>query len=123
MRQALTQLAEQSQADYAYLQEAVDRHWKRLVKAIAPAQVSIAIAAFLRQPLALQRQLVRRAIQRVRGDLNQFEFRHWLEAQRLFTERPVGTRLDLPGGVQLRREKERVTCQVILQEPGALPLE
>ena len=107
---ALTQLAEQSRWDYAYLQEAATRQWKRLAKVEPPSRVAIAIPAFRRQPNALQRQLLRSAIRRVRGDMKQFEFRHWLEAERLFSDRPVGTRLDLPGGVQLRREKERVIC-------------
>ena len=108
---ALSQLAEQSSGDYAYLQEAAGRQWKRLVKASGAAAVSIAVAGFCRQPKALQRQLVRRAIQRLRGDLTRFEYRHWLEAERLFTARPVGTVLDLPGGVQLHREPERVVAR------------
>ena len=107
----LAQLAEQSHWDYAYLQEAASRQWKRLAKGSAPSRVSIAVKPFIRQPKALQRQLVRQAIQRVKGDLGQLEFRHWLEAERLFLERPVGTLLDLPGGVQLRREHDRVVCQ------------
>ncbi len=108
----LTQLAEQSQSDYTYLQQAADRQWKRLAKSPAPRRVAIAIRPFMRQPKALQRQLVRHAIVSVRGDLSRFEFRHWREAEQLFAERPVGTLLDLPGGVQLRREQERVVCQL-----------
>jgi tRNA(Ile)-lysidine synthase len=141
---ALTQLAEQSRWDYAYLQEAAARQWKRTVKvqpyapmpgylstasrkqggrpapsrgAASEAQVAIAIPVFLRQPKALQRQLVRQAIQRVRGHVGELEFRHWLETERLFLERPVGTLLDLPGGVQLRREKQHVICRLAARAP------
>ena len=109
---ALTQLAEQSRCDYTYLQEAANRQWKRAVKVErSQPRVAISVAVFRRQPKALQRQLVRQAIQRVLGGTGQLEFRHWLEAERLFAARPVGTRLDLPGGVQLRRELDRVICQ------------
>ena len=114
---ALTQLAEQSRWDYSYLQAAAERQWKRLTKISQAHQVAITIRPFLRQPKALQRQLLRRAIQRLRGDLTRFEFRHWLEAERLFRERPVGTRLDLPGGLQLTREQDRVVCQVLNASP------
>jgi len=108
---ALAQLAQQSQADYEYLQDAAGRQWKRMTRISSPAQVAIAVAPFLRQPNALQRQLVRQAIQRVKGDLGRMEYRHWLEVERLFAERPAGTVVDLPGGIVLRREGERVICQ------------
>lgn len=143
IKRTLTQLAEQSHWDYAYLHAAALRQWKRTVKVphpsrrpprslrsrsgqskahlqegangmatkgSAPDEVRIALTGFLRQPKALQRQLVRQAIQWVRADVAQVEFRHWLEAERLFRTQPVGTRLDLPGGVQLRREDGWVTC-------------
>ena len=115
IKQTLTHLAETSRWDAAYLEDAAGRQWKRMVKeagngrASGPS-VAIAIPALLRQPKALQRQLVRRAIQRVRGDLGQLEFRHWLEVERLCADRPPGTLLDLPGGVRLLREPHRLVC-------------
>ena len=114
IKQALTQLAEQNHWDAAYLQDAAGRQWKRAVKLPTAShgrrEAAISIAAFQRQPKAIQRQLMRQAVQRVHGETVQLEFRHWVEAERLFAARPVGTRVDLPGGVQLRREKERVIC-------------
>ncbi len=119
----LTQLAEQSRSDYAYLQASAGRQWKRIARSPSKSQVSITVPRFIRQPKALQRQLVRCAIQRVRGDLGQFEFRHWLEVERLFLEQPVGTILNLPGRVQLRREAERVICELTAaSSPTTLPL-
>ncbi len=114
---ALTQLAEQSRWDERYLQDAARRQWKRLVKIQAPSAVWIRVSSFLRQPKALQRHLVRQAVQSVRGDLMRFEFRHWREIERLFVERPLGTQLHLPGGVELRREEDRVLCRFV----GDLP--
>jgi len=111
IKRALAQIAEQSHWDYAYLQDAAGRQWKRTVK-VRPREVDLSIAAFRHQPPALQRQLLRRAIEQVTGDARAFEFRHWMEIQRLFLERPVGTLLDLPGGIQLRRERERVVCRL-----------
>lgn len=118
----LAQLAEQSDGDYAYLQQATQRQWKRVAKVCAPSRVEISVEAFRRQPKALQRQVVRQAIQRLRGDIGQVEFRHWLEAERLFSERPVGTLVDLPGGIQFRRERAYVVCQRSAAAPvPALP--
>ena len=120
---ALTQLAAQSQTDYAYLQRAAQRQWKRTAKVGPPSQVTIAIATFLRQPKALQCQLVRQAIQQVHGDLTQFEFRHWIEIERLVTERPAGSCVDLPGGVQWRREHDRVTCRQLTPQTHPVAVE
>jgi len=118
IKAALVQLAGQCASDVAFLQDEASRQWKRVVKEHgAPPAVTIAIAKFLRQPKALQRQVVRRAISRVRGDLNAFEYRHWLEAERLFTERGAGSHVDLPGGIQLRRESDRVVCHRDAGEP------
>ena len=108
IKDALTQLAEQSRWDYAYLQAAADRQWRRTAGLEAPAQVALRVAVFRRQPKAIQRQLVRQALQRTRGEEGRWEFRHWLEVERLFSERPVGAVLDLPGGVQALREEDQV---------------
>jgi len=127
----LTLLAEQSRWDYAYLEEAAGRQWKRTAKVhpctaaadggVTPSpRVAISIPAFLRQPKALQRQLVRQAIRHVRGELGRFEFRHWVEAERLFAERPAGTVVDLPGGVRLRRENDQVVCTRAVHVPPAM---
>ncbi len=103
----LVQVAEQCRTDAAYLQAAASRVWKRVVKARA-GEAAIHIEGFLRQPKALQRQLVRLALQRLQGDVAGFEFRHWVEIERLFTERPVGTIVDLVGATRAERGTERV---------------
>lgn len=108
---ALTQLAEQSRLDERFLQEATERQLKRVVKPSGMDTVAIDIAAFRRQPEALQRQMVRQTIRRVRGDLQQFEFRHWKEIEQLFTERPAGSVVHLPGGIELTRERSRIICR------------
>jgi tRNA(Ile)-lysidine synthase len=113
IKRTLLQLAEQSRWDYGYLQQAAARQWARLAKAPSPRHIVIRIETFRRQPKALQRQLVRHAIRQVRGSLLGLEFRHWLEVERMFLDRPVGTLVDLPGGVQFRRESAHVVCQAL----------
>jgi tRNA(Ile)-lysidine synthase len=114
----LNQLAEQCRTDAAFLQDAAQRHWKRLAKRQGGA-LAIRLDGFLRQPQALQRQLMRRAIQQLQGNVNGFEFRHWIEIERLLTERPVGTVLDLPGGLRLTRERDRVLIRRPTVEAGS----
>ncbi len=139
MKAALVQLAEVCRGDYAYLQQAADRWWKRLAKC-QPAtpsspgirrrdrglrrqaaaadgrsqpSVVIALRAFLRQPTAIQRQVVRRAVECLQGDLTRFEYRHWVEVERLATGRPAGASVDLPGGIQFRRDDGWLVCRLV----------
>lgn len=103
----LTQFAQLCQADAAFLSELARRSWKRLVKPHNGA-LAIRCEGLIGQPKALQRQLIRLAIQSLQGDLAGFEFRHWLQIERLVTDRPAGTILDLPGQVRLERTREHV---------------
>jgi tRNA(Ile)-lysidine synthase len=124
IKRTLTQLAEQSRWDYAYLQAAACRLWKRAAKERSPSQnVAISVRAFRRQPKALQRQLVRRAVERVRGTVGQLEFRHWVEVEQLFLSRPAGTILDLPGNIQFRRGQDRVVCESLPTPRSPRPLD
>jgi hypothetical protein len=48
----------------------------------------------------------------LQGDVTGFEFRHWVEMERLFTERPVGTLLHLAGALRLERESDWVLASL-----------
>ena len=113
IKRSLTQLAEQSRWDYAFLQHAAQRQWKRVAKISAPAHVSVSIVLLRRQPKAIQRQLIRQAVEFVQGHLRRFEFKHWLEVERLMTDDPPGAQVDLPGGLRLTRSRERLICRQV----------
>ena len=146
LKESLVQLAEQAQADDAYLQAAASRQWKRTAKisgipVIAPRpsavggmvkqkqvggrdvapigaglqvpralpgglhkQVVTPLSVLKRQPLSLRRQLIRRAVRAVKGDLRAFEFRHWTEIEQLIESRPVGSIVHLPGGIAATKQ-------------------
>ena len=123
IRSALTQLAEQSRCDAAFLQDTGERQWRRVARSIRSGRVSVDLKGFGRQPLALQRQLVRQAIRQVRGDLSRFEFRHWLELEPLFHSRPLGTVVELPGGVRAVRERDHVRFEAETNDPATAMLD
>lgn len=107
IKAALTQVAEQCRTDAGFLQASAQRQWKRLVKR-HNGHLVIRREGLLKQPKALQRQLIRLAILHLQGDLTGFEFRHWLEIEQLFHDRPTGTVIHLPGRVRLERMREHV---------------
>ncbi|PIQ84141.1 MAG: tRNA lysidine(34) synthetase TilS [Candidatus Omnitrophica bacterium CG11_big_fil_rev_8_21_14_0_20_63_9] len=112
----LTQLAEQSRWEYAYLEQAAQRQWRRTAKPTAEGGLRIAVDRFARQPKAVQRHLIRQAVRQLKGDLTAFEFKHWREVEQLFLDRPNGTIVHLPGGVRLRRHAGYVEARL---EPSA----
>ena len=99
----LTQVAEQSRCDAAYLHAEAVRRWKRLAKS-RPDGLALRMSILLSQSEALQRQLIRLAIERLQGDVTGFEFRHWREIEQLLAARPIGTILNLPGALTVERE-------------------
>lgn len=107
IKAALNQVAEQCRTDAGFLQASAQRHWKRLVKQ-EHGHLVIRREGLLKQPKALQRQLIRLAVQQLQGDLTGFEFRHWVEIEQLFHDRPAGTVLQLPGRVRFERTREHV---------------
>ena len=108
IKAALVQLAGQSRVDHGYLQSAVRRYWKRVARASRGGDVSLKLPALARQPEALQRELLREALRQIRGNLNQFEFRHWRELERLLHRGSTKAAVHLPGGVQVVREADRL---------------
>lgn len=118
LKGVLTQLADQSRCDDSFLQASASRQAKRIMKTEGPNRLSIRIHSFLRQPKSLQRQLVRRAIEQLRGDLRQFEFRHWVEVERIFTEHPEGAEVRLPGGVVFVKQTTHVLCRIESKPAG-----
>ena len=111
VRVALVQLAEQSVVDYRFLDEEAARCWKRIARVESSGAVRLKVVTLRRQPEALQRQLVRRAIEQVVGDLHGLEFRHWREVEQLLCDRPDGAVVDLPHGCTLVRQGEWLTCR------------
>ena len=111
IKAALVQLAGQSSVDSTYLQSVAQRHWKRLATPPRNGSVCLRLPALTRAPQALQRQLIRQALREIRGDLNQFEFRHWLELERLLGPGAARAAVDLPGGVRVVREQDRLCFQ------------
>ncbi len=112
IREALAQLAEQSQTDTDLLGLLVKRTWKRLVKERSPEYFMVDTSLLKRQPKALQRQLMRQVVYSLRGDLKRFEFRHWLELESLIETKPEGTVVSLPGRLRFEKLKTSLVSRL-----------
>jgi tRNA(Ile)-lysidine synthase len=112
VKAALVQGAAQSRQDSGFLRAAAARQWKRIAKPLASGEMLLSLPRFLRQPKAVQWQLVQVLVESLRGEWSQFEFRHWREVERLCQDRPTGTVLDLPGGLRMVRGQDTIRCSI-----------
>lgn len=98
----LRDMADIVSADYALLQELVDRDWDEVVKLQRSGWVELDRQRWLTRPLSLRRYLLQRAVAHCRGEARDVGFRT-LEAARTIAEAGItGSRASLPGGVELR---------------------
>jgi tRNA(Ile)-lysidine synthase len=100
----LAQTAEvlRDEADYLEMlaQEELDR--------ICTNEESVSRTGFLRHPRAMQRQLLRLWIRRVRGHLRGLDFDHIETVLRMISGGPPQSRVTIPGGWELTREYEEL---------------
>jgi len=91
----LASTAEWARAEEDYWTAELDHHEPVFLK-VAPETVLIDIEPFTGLPLALQRRLLRRAVERVRGDLRSIGFHHIEAIRALMATREGSGRIQLP---------------------------
>jgi hypothetical protein len=57
--------------------------------------------------------VIRLALQALQGNLNQFSVRHMKEVESLINERPNRSRVDLPHGITVQKNKDFLTLASI----------
>jgi tRNA(Ile)-lysidine synthase len=103
--QHLCQLAELAREDEAYLDAQAALREKGMTEAAQDA-TRLALPGFLREPRAIQTRLLRRIVEHLKPRAGQFSAAH-VEALLALAEHPdSGKSLQLPGGVEVRRESQ-----------------
>jgi len=104
IRWALANLGRQAAADYDLLQQAGQGQLERLARFPKdPKSLSIDMNGLLRLPLGLQRMVLRLALENVQGDTRRLTFKHILEIEDLLRNRPIGSIVNLPKGLCLKK--------------------
>ena len=100
----LARFAQQAAIDYDYLH----REASRFIKLKPRRLVEIRLAEFSRLHLALQRMVIRLALERVSGGLKSFTNKHWEEIQDLVISRPGGSIVNLTKQVIAKKDKNKL---------------
>ena len=107
----LANLAENSANDYNYLQKEGAQQLAKLISQKDKKQITLSLTALHRLHPALQRMVIRLAIQKLKGHLNQFSLTHMKEIETLINRRPAGSRVDLPHAVSARKQKSSLILE------------
>lgn len=102
IRDTLANLAENNSVDFEYLNNEAEKRFKRIVTNGTRHMVVFARTSFLKQPLAMQRLLIRKAYEYLKGDLRQLELRHLIEIETLLQRVPRGAVVHLPSRIVAR---------------------
>ena len=92
--------------------EFLDRFAKRKLRAMSKKDSSggiiIDIKKLGRQEEAVKRRILRCALRELKGNLRRFTYRHWKEMDELIDKRPGNSIVDFPGGINFRKDKNKL---------------
>jgi tRNA(Ile)-lysidine synthase len=111
-REAILRMTQTLKADHAFIKEALDIAWHECVTDIKPNSITFGLAPISKQPLGLQRNLVRHAIQVLRPGL-EYTYAAIERATTFINDPDRPPRVDLIGGLHIFCEGESLfVCTV-----------
>ncbi|MBL7157379.1 MAG: tRNA lysidine(34) synthetase TilS [Candidatus Omnitrophica bacterium] len=106
LKEALFNLAESLREDFEFIEEE-----KRKIKPIIRSKKCarhILLCDLLLQPKALQKEIAREALKSVGGNIKRLTYGHWKDIDNFVRKKSRGKSMDLPGGVKMRKTRDRL---------------
>ncbi len=103
-KEVLYNTVENIQTVNNFLDREIGLSFKRCVKK-EQSYVMINTERFKKMHPFLQSEIIRKAIEHVKGDLKRFEYSHWKEVEDLVYKRPHESIVDLPHGLCIKKIK------------------
>jgi len=104
IKRALFNFAEHLREDFEFIREA--RQNSRLIlhdSRLKSGAVALKLKDIVIQPKALQKEILRDALEKAGGEVKKLSFRHWKELEALISRKHKGSALHLPGGIGVTR--------------------
>lgn len=102
LKRVLCNLAEHLREDFDF----IDRERARIQPAIVrggAGGVRIDLKDLVVQPRALQKEILRAALEKAGGEIKKLSFKHWKDMEHFIRYKRKGNSLDLPGGIRVSR--------------------
>ncbi|MBL7130615.1 MAG: tRNA lysidine(34) synthetase TilS [Candidatus Omnitrophica bacterium] len=104
IKQILGRFAQQAAIDYDYLYQKS----KRFLKLRTNSLIKVELEKFRNLHIALQRMVIRVALEKISGELRTFTNKHWEEIQDLMGKRPSGSIVYLTKKIRVKKDKKHI---------------
>jgi tRNA(Ile)-lysidine synthase len=104
LKRALFSLAEHLREDYEFIKEArKGLPFPAAGPKPAAGRLELRLKDLVVQPKALQKEILRDALEKAGGEVKRLSFRHWKDIEDLIRRKRKGKAVDLPGGIRIER--------------------
>lgn len=111
IKELLFNMAENLREENNFIEGLAKKNFKSTAK-VKKRSVYISMKKFKALPEAMKKRVLRSALQSVKGNLRRFTYQHWKEIEKLIEERPVNSIVDLPGGIDVVKNKKGLTIDI-----------
>ncbi|MBI5144176.1 MAG: tRNA lysidine(34) synthetase TilS [Candidatus Omnitrophica bacterium] len=101
LKRVLSNLAEHLREDFKFIEEERSRAKRHI--SCQEGRVELSLKDIVIQPKAIQKEILRDALEMAGGELKRLSFRHWKEMEHLIGHKRKGNSIDLPGGIRITR--------------------
>ncbi|MFH1853951.1 MAG: tRNA lysidine(34) synthetase TilS [Candidatus Omnitrophota bacterium] len=106
IKEILVNTAENLRAENEFLDKFSRRKLKIISRKNRRGEIVLDIKKLKKQPSAIKKRILRSALKELKGDLRRFTYQHWKEMDGLIGNRPANSIVDLPGGIDIKKEKK-----------------
>ena len=100
-KRSLSSLAEHLREDFEFIRQA--KSSIRHIMEDSKGSLEIRLKDLVMQPGALQKEIMRDALDKIGGEVKRLTFRHWKEVEQFIKHKRKGSSLDLPGDIRITR--------------------
>jgi tRNA(Ile)-lysidine synthase len=95
IKESLTRLAGSLGADYDLMYRMAEKQFSHILRKKTAGQIRLSLKALIDAPVALQRHILRIAVEKLQGHLRRLTFQHLWELEDLLNHRPVSSVVQL----------------------------
>jgi len=113
IKEVLVNMAENLRLENEFL----SRYAKRKFKSVSRNKhggILIDIRRLKKHPEAVRKRILRAALGELKGDLRRLTYQHWKEIEDLIDDRPVNSKVDLPAGISITKDRNSLILRLLM---------